>query len=55
MLFRSFPTLIDDQDFRQDLHVDCGKVRRLLGYADEIDEARAMRLLARAALGRQPT
>ena len=36
-----------DYDFRQDLHCDTGKLRRVLGYADTVDEVETMAALAR--------
>ena len=46
-----FPSSVDTQDFRQDLHTDTSKVRTLLEFVDEVDEPGAMRALAEAARG----
>ena len=41
-----FPQKSDGLDFRQNMHIDTSKIRRLLGYADITDEPTAMKTLA---------
>ena len=45
---RGFPIAPGDYDFAQNMHCDTSKVRRVLGYRDEVDEGAAMRVVAGA-------